>query len=661
MAPLIEDEPNSSHFEKHGRWEVAGHDFWLSRNGHGAGFFDGDWPENGDKLQAAAEKYGQVDLQVDDGVISDGIHWTPAGTSEARRRPMARAGKHVMASGNLPPEVERVAAFAQKSADSLSPSMAKKAVYVEHRPDGSWEISDNFERFSDLILVFKDGQWKTRYMYGDYPGRNISQAEAEANAKLMFTDTQGSEEMRQTNHRVADFSTIPELISHAQQEGATHVKTDGDETKLYFPRPDGQYEEACVWTEGGYWHTHAPGNRVILGCLPPGAEPIEGQVVTSNRRHTVRDYVAVDNHGRQLAGPFKDYGTAKQHADRAVRERVEASREIQHEPWLCQDCMFVAVNGDTSGMSDERAAEVEVGLDQLTARVGWISPNFDEETGDGFNDFTNQPCASCGTRLAGSRYRFASFGKEGLTEARQKEQPYQVVFTTQHGTIEGWIWASSERQAKRRLEDEMGGDCTLRSIKIDRSGHAPHPGEHEHSRGSKYFVRKLPGMQEFNTVMAPRRKQAPSDEKIGAQYAQDQIGGEHFMIWVGDQIYEAEEMERREPGSTFPLKTRADYRKLARNMLQQLEWDTKRQIDTSEIHHLGASDPKAFLAGFVEELKSDTSVNWLADEIEAMHKSGRGEVTETRRLPIAHTAHATRRRPPPRPASTRRLAPTRRR
>jgi len=23
----------------------AGHDFWLTRNGHGAGFWDGDWPD----------------------------------------------------------------------------------------------------------------------------------------------------------------------------------------------------------------------------------------------------------------------------------------------------------------------------------------------------------------------------------------------------------------------------------------------------------------------------------------------------------------------------------------------------------------------------------------------------------------------------------------
>src|SRR5687767_14180399 len=33
----------------------GGHDFWLTRNGHGAGFWDGDWPEHGDTLTAIAK------------------------------------------------------------------------------------------------------------------------------------------------------------------------------------------------------------------------------------------------------------------------------------------------------------------------------------------------------------------------------------------------------------------------------------------------------------------------------------------------------------------------------------------------------------------------------------------------------------------------------
>lgn len=50
--------------------EQAGHDFWLTRNGHGAGFWDGDWPEAGDRLTAASKAFGECDLYVgDDGLI----------------------------------------------------------------------------------------------------------------------------------------------------------------------------------------------------------------------------------------------------------------------------------------------------------------------------------------------------------------------------------------------------------------------------------------------------------------------------------------------------------------------------------------------------------------------------------------------------------------
>lgn len=48
----------------------AGHDFWLTRNGHGAGFWDGDWPINGGALDKACEDYREQDLYLgDDGEI----------------------------------------------------------------------------------------------------------------------------------------------------------------------------------------------------------------------------------------------------------------------------------------------------------------------------------------------------------------------------------------------------------------------------------------------------------------------------------------------------------------------------------------------------------------------------------------------------------------
>lgn len=48
----------------------AGHDFWLTRNGHGVGFWDRGIGEVGDRLTEASNKCGEVHLYVgDDGAI----------------------------------------------------------------------------------------------------------------------------------------------------------------------------------------------------------------------------------------------------------------------------------------------------------------------------------------------------------------------------------------------------------------------------------------------------------------------------------------------------------------------------------------------------------------------------------------------------------------
>jgi hypothetical protein len=46
--------------------EQVGHDFWLTRNGHGAGFWDRGLDELGDQLTAAAKAYSTSDLYVGD-------------------------------------------------------------------------------------------------------------------------------------------------------------------------------------------------------------------------------------------------------------------------------------------------------------------------------------------------------------------------------------------------------------------------------------------------------------------------------------------------------------------------------------------------------------------------------------------------------------------
>jgi hypothetical protein len=47
----------------------AGHDFWLTRNGHGAGFWDRGLGAVGERLSEAARAYGSIDLMVSRGKI----------------------------------------------------------------------------------------------------------------------------------------------------------------------------------------------------------------------------------------------------------------------------------------------------------------------------------------------------------------------------------------------------------------------------------------------------------------------------------------------------------------------------------------------------------------------------------------------------------------
>lgn len=67
-ALLDEVEPSYKGCPK---YAYAGHDFWLTRCGHGCGFWDGDWPEpQAAKLTDACKTFGNFDLYVgDDGLI----------------------------------------------------------------------------------------------------------------------------------------------------------------------------------------------------------------------------------------------------------------------------------------------------------------------------------------------------------------------------------------------------------------------------------------------------------------------------------------------------------------------------------------------------------------------------------------------------------------
>lgn len=127
---------------------------------------------------------------------------------------------------------------------------------------------------------------------------------------------------------------------------------------------------------------------------------------------------------RRNIGPEESRGYLGTEERRRKKTRLAGRREIEHELWLCEDCTIAEVNGDYSGMTDERAEEVGQGIEQLVERVGPLSANWDSETGEGEEEFTHQRCDACGTTLGGGRNRFASFGKRAheTSETRRRKK-----------------------------------------------------------------------------------------------------------------------------------------------------------------------------------------------------------------------------------------------
>ena len=119
------------------------------------------------------------------------------------------------------------------------------------------------------------------------------------------------------------------------------------------------------------------------------------------------------------------------------------------EFWLCEDCSLAAVNNDYTGLdyydekeATERQREVQEGLEKLGPnlvcdsnrdavpcdnhpRDAWVEAVVagdtdksweiwaeDQDDDPGYDEFSRNPCDCCGTKLAGSRTRFATLGEE---------------------------------------------------------------------------------------------------------------------------------------------------------------------------------------------------------------------------------------------------------
>jgi len=74
-----------------------------------------------------------------------------------------------------------------------------------------------------------------------------------------------------------------------------------------------------------------------------------------------------------------------------------STTEIIAQISVCADCMIANVNDG----------------DALVYKVNGVefpcdtTPNFDTESGEGFEEFSDKACDNCGTDLIGERYKFA--------------------------------------------------------------------------------------------------------------------------------------------------------------------------------------------------------------------------------------------------------------
>lgn len=724
---LVEDDDPKSR-GGHDRWGMAGHDFWLSRNGHGAGFFDGDWPKHGDELQTAAESYGSFELYVgDDGVVygAGAEEDSPGAMNEHRD---ARTGQFAPGPGGQKSFIAVEFDLAQgqrtgkqmvftandlkEAADKLvytlnlsssgwrvspsgrtvnrmtgdigwhiveagSPAARNMGVVSEHHasdtpdPSGEWAVVQRMMKvyaraagLGDYVhnsaVPAGDGAWR---FWAQRPGERSKEHRVTMQALKNAYDRGGLSEHRVSagrhhhaaprrrttpsgghhGHRVADFDNLEALVEHERANGATHVLALGQNTVVYYPTgrywPTGQpqYEAAKAYENSGYWHVTAQ-RSPLTGPLHGGAQTIEAflgrhaEPRTAHESTTVRDYDVVDNRGRRLAGPFKDYGQARSEADRrgGVVGFVAGERR--------GGCPVHGV----AAPRPQCGYRAEASRRQLP-RVKW-----------------NQQQQGNAHVSDGQEGYWATFPRG--TSAQRVLDVYMATADYSGATGTFTVTAEIEgRMASVRVGPggEVVGERHRGGYRAEapRRGR-PAPGRNRGRRARDYSVLSRHGSKMMEKSIRGRSVKEVDAEAAGERYAEEQLNGDHFKDWVWEQMVEGRRMRKADPKSVIPLENAADFKKLARNMLQQLGWDMDRDLDmrtileTVGVESEGSSQDaevaRDFGKGVRAMLTKPSTIQWLASECRTIERDLKRQERE---------AGGGRKRKASEPAQTVRLLP----
>ncbi len=461
--------------------------------------------------------------------------------------------------------------------------------------------------------------------------------------------------MNRESQHVADFNTIDDLVKHARTEGATHVSNPsgvGSETKLYFPLRDGGYAEASVWRKEGYWHTQAPSVRTRVAKLPAGAQRIGGKRTAELFSEKEMHQIARSNH-RALVTPYAEQtGAAESHleAHRSPPDE-QAAHElvlyIENESDLSPDgpsgqgrsVLLNALRKWRSGTYDSAKAVqlfahlTEAGAKRYAKEFG----SSEKEWSTMFTPATRHEAArqleaSFRNSVEQGEYDKIDTGRGArktnaphAAASRRRVAPRPTTWTTQNTRINTWF----ERDRASVVLETLDG-TTIIEWWDEAVEEAVQDGFLDSSdwHGSAVKYANNVGAQPQKAREAPHAREDGDAHQAGADYAQEQVTSDHFHQWVWEQLSQAAKMD---PDKVLPLETKADARTIARNMLQDLEWDTVQQYNPE------VEDPKAFWAGFRETLRSSETRDWLADELLRMKSVAEKPAPE----PRARAKHRT--------------------
>lgn len=253
---------------------LAGHDFWLTRNGHGAGFWDGDYPkEIGDALTELSREFGEIDLIVgeDNKLYFEGGKDIEASKKESIQSPVKThedygdipfSAKDRQKKGSIPETDLNAYVYSGEtvgvtlgSGDSYqgvleSNGNGSYAVFSDNEAfvDGKEPVSPNFSK-EDVINIsrIKDYSKKTSYM--GYEGPEVALEAPQANPVTVDEPGNGDTSEELEEELITSFGRFKEDTKTADYDEEDEEDNDEEEKEypyeliMYTPEPSESEDE----------------------------------------------------------------------------------------------------------------------------------------------------------------------------------------------------------------------------------------------------------------------------------------------------------------------------------------------------------------------------------------------------------------------------------